>query len=60
MLRQRSMAKTRKAMLRKSLDTITNIVEDQLAKLPPEVADEKRKRIHQVAVSVSRRARGKP
>jgi hypothetical protein len=53
------MAKTRKAEFRKVLNVISEIVEGQLSKLPPEVADAKRKKIHQIASSAGQRARGK-
>jgi hypothetical protein len=53
------MAKTSKANFGKALKVITQIVEEQLAKLPPEVADAKRGKIHQIAASAGPRVRGK-
>jgi hypothetical protein len=54
------MAKTSKTSLQKALKVITDVIEGQLSKLPPEVADEKREKIHQIAASAGQRVRGKP
>jgi hypothetical protein len=53
------MTKTRKAGFQKVLDIISEVVEEQLSNLPPEMADSKRKKIHQIASSAGSRARGK-
>jgi hypothetical protein len=53
------MPKTRKASFQKTLKIISDVVEGQLMKLPPEVADAKRKKIHQIASTAGPRVRGK-
>jgi hypothetical protein len=53
------MTKTRKAEIQKILDLITGAVEGQLSALPPEVAETKRKKIHQIASSFSQSVLGK-
>jgi hypothetical protein len=53
------MAKTRKASFQRSLKTIVDVVEGQLVKLPPDVADAKRDKIHQIASSAGHGGRGK-
>lgn len=53
------MTKTRKAEFQKVLNAISDVVESQLSKLPPEVADSKRKKIHEIASNAGQRARGK-
>ena len=53
------MTKARKSDFQKTLDMITDIVERQLSKLPPEIADAKRKEIHRIASSAGSRGRGK-
>jgi hypothetical protein len=53
------MTKTRKAEFQKILSLITDAVEGQLSKLPPEVAETKRKKIHQIASSFSESVLGK-
>jgi hypothetical protein len=54
-----AMIKTKKAGFQKVLNLITDVVEEQLSKLPAEDADSKRKKIHQIASSAGQRARGK-
>ena len=53
------MVKTKKAGFQKALKIIVDVVEGQLSKLPPEIADAKRKRINRIASSAGRPARGK-
>jgi hypothetical protein len=54
------MTKTKKTSFQKALKVIADLVEGQLLKLPPEVADAKREKIRQIAASVGPRGRGKP
>ena len=54
------MTKPKKASFEKALKTIADVVEGQLSKLPPEIADAKRKEINLIASTAARRARGKP
>ena len=53
------MVKSKKASFEKALKIIAGVVEGQLAKLPPEIADAKRKKIDRIAASAGRPARGK-
>jgi hypothetical protein len=53
------MVKTRKMSFEKALKTIADVVEGQLSKLPPDIADAKRKKINRIAASAGRPARGK-
>ena len=53
------MTKTREAEFQKILTLITDAVEGQLSKLPPEVAETKRQKIHQIASSFSESVLGK-
>jgi len=48
------MTKTKNADLQKVFDVITNFVEGQLSKLPPEVAAAKRKQVRQILSSATR------
>jgi hypothetical protein len=54
------MTKTRKAGFQKTIKIISDVVESQLSKLPPDVAVAKREKIHQIAASAGQRGRGKP
>jgi hypothetical protein len=53
------MTKTKDANLQKVLDVIKNFVEGQLAKLPPEIAEAKRKQVRQILSSATRPAHKK-
>jgi hypothetical protein len=53
------MTKAKNANLQKVLDVITNFVEGQLSKLPPEIAKVKRKEINQILSSATQPARKK-
>jgi len=53
------MTKTKNADLQKVFDVITNFVEGQLSKLPPEIAAAKRKQVRQILSSATRPARKK-
>jgi hypothetical protein len=52
------MIKTRKPGFQKALSIISDIVEGQLSKMPPKVADSKRKKIHQIASNARPGSRG--
>jgi hypothetical protein len=59
----RPVTKTKNENLQKVLDVITNFVEGQLSKLPPEIAEVKRKEINQIvstATQPARKKRSKP
>jgi hypothetical protein len=53
------MSKTKRTSFEKTLEIIADVVEGQLSKLPPEIADAKRKKISLIASSAGRPARGK-
>jgi hypothetical protein len=53
------MTKTKNANLQEVLDVITNFVEGQLSKLPPEIAEAKRKQVSQILSSATRSAHKK-
>jgi hypothetical protein len=52
------MTKLRKVSFQKALKIITDVVEEQLSKLPRKVAETKRKKIHQIASKAGPRSRG--
>ena len=51
------MTKAKNAKLQKVIDVITDFVEGQLSKLPPEIAEAKRKEMSQILSSATRPAR---